>query len=95
MGMGVLLVIARDPPPSRSGATCRCKSDEGRGDGPAVTALPVKPPDLRDPGMVGEMAGSDWFWRISEGGLVEPFRSKGSIMPAWKDESCRSRTAGR
>ena len=63
-----------------------CHGDEGRGDGPAVTALPVKPPDLRDPGMVGEMAGNYWFWRISEGGLVEPFRSKGSIMPAWKDE---------
>jgi mono/diheme cytochrome c family protein len=63
-----------------------CHGDEGRGDGPAVTALPVKPPDLRDPGMVGEMAGNYWFWRISEGGLVEPFRSLGSIMPAWKEE---------
>jgi mono/diheme cytochrome c family protein len=63
-----------------------CHGEEGRGDGPAVTALPVKPPDLRDPGMVGEMAGNYWFWRVSEGGLVEPFRSQGSIMPAWKDE---------
>ena len=63
-----------------------CHGEEGRGDGPAVTGLPVKPPDLRDPGMVGEMAGNYWFWRISEGGLVEPFRSQGSIMPAWKDE---------
>ena len=63
-----------------------CHGEEGRGDGPAVTALPVRPPDLRDPGMVGEMAGNYWFWRISEGGLVEPFRSQGSIMPAWKDE---------
>src|SRR5262245_32767692 len=32
-----------------------CHGDEGRGDGPAVAALPVKPPDLRDPAMVGEM----------------------------------------
>jgi mono/diheme cytochrome c family protein len=63
-----------------------CHGDEGRGDGPAVTALPIKPPDLRDPVMVGEMAGNYWFWRISEGGLVEPFRAQGSIMPAWKDE---------
>jgi len=63
-----------------------CHGDEGRGDGPAVTALPVRPPDLRDPVMVGEMAGNYWYWRVSEGGLVEPFRSLGSIMPAWKDE---------
>jgi mono/diheme cytochrome c family protein len=63
-----------------------CHGEDGRGDGPAAAALPLKPPDLRDPGMVGEMAGNYWFWRISEGGLVEPFRSQGSIMPAWKDE---------
>jgi mono/diheme cytochrome c family protein len=63
-----------------------CHGDEGRGDGPAAAALPLKPPDLRDQGMVGEMAGNYWFWRVSEGGLVEPFRSQGSIMPAWKDE---------
>jgi mono/diheme cytochrome c family protein len=63
-----------------------CHGEVGRGDGPAVTALAVQPPDLHDPGMVGEMAGNYWFWRISEGGLVEPFRAQGSIMPAWKDE---------
>jgi mono/diheme cytochrome c family protein len=63
-----------------------CHGEEGRGDGPAVQGLPVKPPDLRDPGMVAEMAGNYWFWRISEGAFVEPFRSQGSIMPAWKDQ---------
>ncbi len=46
----------------------------------------LKPPDLRDRKMMGEMAGSYWFRRVSEGGAVEPFRSMGSTMPAWKDE---------
>ena len=34
--------------------------------------------------MVAEMPGNYWVWRVSEGGLVEPFKSKGSAMPAWK-----------
>jgi Cu/Ag efflux protein CusF len=36
--------------------------------------------------MVAEMAGNFWMWRVSEGGLVEPFKSMGSIMPAWKND---------
>ena len=32
------------------------------------------------------LPGGAWLWRVSEGGLVEPFRSKGSVMPAWKGE---------
>jgi mono/diheme cytochrome c family protein len=48
--------------------------------------LAVKPPDLRDETMVNEMAGNYWFWRVSEGGQAEPFRSTGSAMPAWKHE---------
>jgi Cu/Ag efflux protein CusF len=36
--------------------------------------------------MVAEMPGSYWLWRVSEGGLVEPFKSKGSAMPAGKGE---------
>src|SRR5688500_20098874 len=36
--------------------------------------------------MVAEMADNFWVWRVSEGGLVEPFKSKGSAMPAWKGE---------
>ena len=35
---------------------------------------------------VAAMAGNYWFWRVSEGGKVEPFKSRGSKMPAWKDE---------
>jgi mono/diheme cytochrome c family protein len=63
-----------------------CHGDKGDGKGPAALTLPLKPPDLTDAKMVAEMAGSYWFWRVSEGGLVEPFRSKGSAMPAWKGE---------
>jgi mono/diheme cytochrome c family protein len=63
-----------------------CHGDSGDGKGPAGVALPLKPPDLRDRKMVGEMAGNYWFWRVTEGGLVEPFKSGGSMMPAWKDE---------
>jgi mono/diheme cytochrome c family protein len=63
-----------------------CHGDAGDGKGPAGLALPLKPPDLRDPKMIGEMAGNYWFWRISEGGVVEPFKWMGSAMPAWKSE---------
>jgi mono/diheme cytochrome c family protein len=63
-----------------------CHGDSGDGRGPAGLALPLKPPDLRDQKMVSEMAGNYWFWRVSEGGAVEPFKSMGSAMPAWKEE---------
>jgi mono/diheme cytochrome c family protein len=36
--------------------------------------------------MVAKMSSAYWFWRVSEGGTVEPYRSKGSGMPAYKDE---------
>jgi mono/diheme cytochrome c family protein len=62
-----------------------CHGESGDGKGPAAASLPLKPPDLRDARMVNEMTPSYWFWRVSEGGFVEPFRSQGSIMPAWKD----------
>ena len=63
-----------------------CHGESGDGKGPAAASLPLKPPDLRDARMIDEMRGNYWFWRVSEGGLVEPFRSQGSTMPAWKDE---------
>jgi mono/diheme cytochrome c family protein len=63
-----------------------CHGDRGDGAGPAGVALPLRPPDLRASKMVGEMAGNYWFWRVSEGGAVEPFKSMGSAMPAWKNE---------
>lgn len=61
-----------------------CHGDEGDGKGPAGVALPLKPSDFRDKHGVAEMRDNYWFWRISEGGQVEPFKSKGSAMPPWK-----------
>jgi mono/diheme cytochrome c family protein len=63
-----------------------CHGPAGAGDGPAAPSLAVKPPSLRDEAMVAEMSGAYWFWRISEGAGVEPFRSAGSVMPAYKND---------
>jgi Cu/Ag efflux protein CusF len=63
-----------------------CHGATGNGKGPGAASLPAQPADLTDARMVAEMSGSYWVWRVSEGGLVEPFRSKGSAMPAWKGE---------
>jgi mono/diheme cytochrome c family protein len=71
-----------------------CHGDSGDGKGPAGAALPLKPPDLRDKAGVAEMRDNYWFWRVSEGGFVEPFKGMGSAMPAWKGElSVRDRWA--
>src|SRR5439155_680087 len=65
--------------------TCAvCHGDAGDGKGPAGLALPLKPSSFRDRAGVAEMRDNYWFWRISEGGQVEPFKSKGSAMPPWK-----------
>ena len=63
-----------------------CHGEKGDGKGPGSVNLPLKPADLTDGKMVAEMADNFWMWRVSEGGLVEPFKSKGSVMPAWKGE---------
>jgi mono/diheme cytochrome c family protein len=63
-----------------------CHGERGDGKGPAGVSLPLKPADFTDAGMVAQMAGSYWFRRVSEGGLVEPYRSKGSAMPACKSD---------
>lgn len=65
--------------------TCAvCHGDTGDGKGPAGVALPLKPSDFRDKAGVAEMRDNYWFWRVSEGGQSEPFKSKGSAMPPWK-----------
>ena len=63
-----------------------CHGERGDGRGPAAAGLSVPPANFRDVQMVEQMAGNYWFWRVSEGGVVEPFRSAGSAMPAWKNE---------
>ncbi len=67
------------------GARCAvCHGDAGDGKGPAGAVLPLKPPDFRDHDAVAEMRDNYWFWRVSEGGQVEPFKGRGSAMPPWK-----------
>ena len=63
-----------------------CHGEQGDGKGPAGLALPLKPPDLRDRAGIAEMRDNYWFWRVSEGGQVEPFKGKGSAMPPWKGD---------
>ena len=56
-----------------------CHGMTGQGDGPAASALEPKPVNL---GLVQSTVSDGYLaWRITEGGLMEPFRS---VMPAWK-----------
>jgi mono/diheme cytochrome c family protein len=60
-----------------------CHGQRGRGDGVAGRSLPVSPADLSHPNL-NQKPLDYWFWRVSEGGTVEPLHSQGSTMPAWK-----------
>jgi mono/diheme cytochrome c family protein len=62
-----------------------CHGTDGKGTGPAAKGLPHAPADLthhfhRSPGD----GDAYLFWRVSEGGQVEPFYSMQSVMPAFK-----------
>ncbi|MFZ6031462.1 MAG: c-type cytochrome [Chloroflexota bacterium] len=65
-----------------AGRCATCHGEAGRGDGAGGAALNPKPTDL-----TALDAASDGYiyWRIAEGGMVEPFKSQGSAMPAWKN----------
>jgi mono/diheme cytochrome c family protein len=57
-----------------------CHGDGGMGDGPAAVGLDPAPAAIAH---TSQMLGDDYqFWRISEGGAMEPFNSG---MIAWKD----------
>lgn len=57
-----------------------CHGDSGTGDGPAAAALDPSPSSLADAAMMAEMSDGYIFWRITEGGSMEPFNS---AMPPW------------
>ncbi len=57
-----------------------CHGDEGEGDGPAAAGLDPMPASLADVDMMSTMEDAYIFWRITEGGAMEPFNS---AMPAW------------
>lgn len=56
-----------------------CHGIGGEGDGPASGGLDPKPQNLAE--SQSRLSDDYLFWRISEGGLMEPFNS---LMPAWK-----------
>ncbi len=64
-----------------------CHGDGGMGDGPAAAGLDPAPAAIAH---TSQMLGDDYqFWRISEGGAMEPFNS---VMIPWKgilDEDAR------
>ncbi|MDT8307598.1 MAG: cytochrome c [Anaerolineae bacterium] len=56
-----------------------CHGDGGMGDGPTAANLDPAPVAIAH---TAQMMGDNYlFWRISEGGAIEPFNS---AMPAWK-----------
>ncbi len=56
------------------------------GDGKGTTSPPfgTTPANFTDRARMLSLSPQYFFWRVSEGGRVEPFRSQGSIMPAWQ-----------
>lgn len=56
-----------------------CHGENGMGDGPASAALDPQPKPLA--ATESSLSDAYLFWRISEGGQVEQFKS---AMPAWK-----------
>lgn len=62
-----------------------CHGIDGRGTGPLAKSLKHTPADLTNHFHQGPGKGDQYlFWRVSEGGVVEPFASMDSAMPAFK-----------
>ncbi len=61
-------------------ATCHGKIEEGRS--PRAGSYRPPPPDFTQSSYT-TMDPAYLFWRVSEGKMVEPYLSRGSVMPAW------------
>jgi len=61
-------------------ASCHGKPGEGRSDRAAFFEPPA--PDFTD-AHYQRMDPAYLYWRIEVGKSIEPFRSQGSVMPAW------------
>lgn len=59
-----------------------CHGISGQGDGPAAAGLNPAPANLSDGDMIGMLSDGYLFWRVSKGGMMEPFNS---MMPAWEN----------
>jgi mono/diheme cytochrome c family protein len=60
-----------------------CHGADGRGNGPAAASLNPKPADFATP-IHTKLPDGYWFWRLSVGGTVSPFKDVGSSMPPWE-----------
>jgi mono/diheme cytochrome c family protein len=61
-------------------ASCAsCHGDTGEGDGQASSSLDPPPGNLAD--RVNGLTDLYLYWRIADGGLMEPFNS---LMPSWR-----------
>jgi mono/diheme cytochrome c family protein len=58
-----------------------CHGSQGAGDGPTSANLNPKPASLNDSMMMEELSDGYLFWRVTKGGLMEPFNS---AMKAWE-----------
>ncbi len=59
-----------------------CHGPEGKGNGDAAVGLDPQPANLTDAEMMGMVDDAYLFFRVSEGGAMEPWNS---AMPTWKD----------
>ncbi|WP_426417778.1 c-type cytochrome [Aestuariirhabdus sp. LZHN29] len=63
-----------------------CHGVSGRGTGPIASGLKHPPADLTNHFHEAPGKGDAYlYWRVSEGGAVEPFASMDSAMPAFKN----------
>ena len=71
-----------------------CHGVDGKGTGPAATALPVKPADHSNPAVMSKLSDADLFKAIKEGGQAV---GKSPAMPPWggtlKDEQIHALVA--
>ena len=58
-----------------------CHGPEGAGDGPKPVNLNPKPATLNDDMVMADLSDGYLFWRVTKGGLMEPFNS---AMKAWE-----------
>ena len=63
-----------------------CHGEDGQGTGLMAESLSHLPADMTNNFHIAPGLGDAYlFWRLSEGGTIEPFKSLGSRMPPFKD----------
>lgn len=67
-----------------------CHGPQGRGDGPGMGALPVKPANHTDPAAMSVLTDAYLFKVIAEGGSGV---GRSPFMPAWEEQLTESQIA--